>query len=89
MIRSAIIALALATASPALATPADPTQGDGGVSAFYGWDAAIPKKPGKLLRSEPMVEKAPLTNAGATIRILHSSTDGIGGKTPVIVSGVL
>jgi pimeloyl-ACP methyl ester carboxylesterase len=89
MIRSLIIALTLAVASPALAATADPSQGDGGVSAFYGWDQAIPSKPGKLLRSEPMVEKTPLTNAASTIRILHSSTDGVDGKTPVIVSGTL
>ena len=69
-------------------TPApDPRQGDGGVSAFYTWTKEIPNSPGGLLRSEP-ANLGP-TDAGSAIRILYSSTDGVGGKAPVAVSGAV
>ncbi|HEY3681339.1 MAG TPA: lipase family protein [Bradyrhizobium sp.] len=63
-------------------------QGDGRVSAFYSWDAAIPE-PGKLLRQEKLELTLGLTKAGTQYRILYSSTDGIDGKSPNVVSGVL
>jgi hypothetical protein len=66
----------------------DLMQGDGRVSAFYAWDAAIPE-PGKLLRQERLEPTLGLERAGAQYRILYSSTDGIDGKSPVIVSGLL
>jgi acetyl esterase/lipase len=62
---------------------------DGGVSPFYSWTAPLPKQPGRMLRSEPVVDKTPLANAGASTRILYTSTDGIDGKTPIAVSGEL
>ena len=66
----------------------DPLQGDGRVSAFYTWDRDIPATPGVLLRTEPL----PATlgaSAGRQLRILYASTDGVGGRTPIAVSGAL
>ncbi|MEA2739868.1 MAG: hypothetical protein QOH05_3175 [Acetobacteraceae bacterium] len=69
-----------------VATP-DPTQGDGGVSAFYAWAGDIPDAPGQMLRTEPLDPAQGLAPAGEQFRILYSSTDGMDGKTPVAVSG--
>jgi hypothetical protein len=66
----------------------NPLQGDGRVSDFYRWDAAIPG-PGKLLRQEELEPTLGLANAGAQFRILYSSTDGVDGKAPNVVSGLL
>jgi len=66
----------------------DVMQGDGRVSAFYAWEAAIPE-PGQLLRQETLEPTLGLAKAGAQYRILYSSTDGIDGKSPVTVSGLL
>jgi len=66
----------------------NPLQGDGRVSDFYRWDAAIPG-PGKLLRQEEFEPTLGLANAGAQFRILYSSTDGVDGKAPNVVSGLL
>jgi pimeloyl-ACP methyl ester carboxylesterase len=65
----------------------DPSQGDGGVSAFYTWTGDIPETPGRMLRTEPLDPGYGLAAAGQQFRILYSSTDGIGGKAPVVVSG--
>lgn len=64
-------------------------QGDGGVSAFYRWNRAIPKSPGKLLRSERLPVAAGLANAGRQIRFLYSSTEGLTGQGTTVVSGAL
>ena len=79
----------LGLAAPAGAIAETPWAGDGGVSDFYVWKDAVPKKPGTLLRAEPRVDKTPLANAGKALRILYSSTDGIDGKSPITVSGAL
>ena len=85
-----LLALSLsALAGPTYAPKPDPLQGDGRVSAFYTWQDAIPPTPGKLLRSEPLEATLSLPNAASAQRILYSSTDGIDGKTPVVVSGTL
>jgi pimeloyl-ACP methyl ester carboxylesterase len=78
-----------AAASQAARVPApDPLQGDGGVSDFYTWtDGDVPATPGRMLRTEPLDPALGLTMAGQQMRILHTSTDGIDGKTPVVVSG--
>lgn len=68
---------------------AQPSQGDGGVSPFYTWGKKVPRKPGKLLRQEPLASNLMLSNASQGARILYSSTDGIDGKTPVAVSGAI
>lgn len=82
-----LVAIALCTA-PARAQTADPAQGDGRVSAFYSWQDAIPQ-PGRVLRQEPLDPAFGLSNAGVQVRILYSSTNGIDGKSPIAVSGLL
>lgn len=67
----------------------DPSQGDGRVSSFYTWEKAIPKRPGLLLRSEPLPAELGLSEASEQLRILYSSTDGYDSKTPITVSGTL
>jgi pimeloyl-ACP methyl ester carboxylesterase len=57
------------------------------VSAFYTWTGAIPDKPGEMLRTEPLEPGLGLPSAGTQRRILYSSTNGMDGKTPVVVSG--
>ena len=85
-----IVALLASPAAHAARPPApDPAQGDGGVSAFYTWQDDIPDKPGTMLRQEPLDSELGLVNAGQQLRILYSSTDGIGGKAPVAVSGAV
>lgn len=85
-----VLAVSLsALAGPTYAPKPDPLQGDGRVSAFYTWQDAIPATPGKLLRSEPLEATLSLPNAASAQRILYTSTDGIDGKTPVVVSGTL
>lgn len=75
--------VALAAQAPA----PDPLQGDGRVSPFYAWAGPIPDKPGQMLRTETLEPTLGLPNAGAQSRILYTSTDGMDGKTPVVVSG--
>ncbi len=67
----------------------DPLQGDGRVSAFYTWEKEISAKPGMPLRSEPLPEPLGLPGAGVQIRMLYTSTDGVDGKSPAVVSGAL
>jgi pimeloyl-ACP methyl ester carboxylesterase len=59
------------------------------VSAFYAWEAEIPVAPGRLLRSEPLERTIGLASAERQWRILFTSTDGVGGKEPIVVSGAL
>ena len=59
------------------------------MSAFYTWDADIPEVPGQLLRSEPLPPTLGLANAAVQLRVLYSSTDGVGGSTSVAVSGAV
>ncbi|HLZ02489.1 MAG TPA: lipase family protein [Bradyrhizobium sp.] len=66
----------------------DALQGDGRVSRFYRWEGTIPR-PGKLLRQEKVEPTLGLANAGTQLRILYSSIDGIDGKSPIVVSGLL
>ena len=74
----------------AAAPAADPAQGDGGVDAFYTPDASIPAQPGKLIRTMTQPADTSLTEAGQAMRLLYSSTNGLGdAKTPVAVSGTL
>ena len=75
----------MASAAP----PGDSSQGDGGVSAFYSWTGDVPRQPGTLLRHEPLREGLMLENASSGLRILHSSTDGIGGQVPGSSSGAV
>lgn len=88
-------ALAVSLAAPAAAEAAtfapapDERQGDGRVSPFYHWTEALPEKPGRLLRTEPLPETIGLKDAGRQLRILFSSTDGVRGVQRTAVSGAL
>jgi len=84
-----LLALSLHTLAAVHAPHPDLQQGDGRVSLFYTWQQVIPEQPGKLLRSEPLPVQLSLAEAGAQQRILYSSTNGIDGKTPIVVSGAL
>jgi len=82
-----LIALLLASGAARAAQTPDPKLGDGGVSPFYSWTGDIPDVPGRMLRTEPLKPVLGLTGASEQFRILYTSTDGIGGKAPVTVSG--
>lgn len=72
--------------SPALAV--DPFFGDGGVSGFYRWDGKL-RRPGDMLRREPVGEGFYADHAASAERILYSSTDGRFGRGVVEASGLL
>jgi pimeloyl-ACP methyl ester carboxylesterase len=76
----------LADASAQSPAP-DPSQGDGRVSAFYTWTEPTAGKPGQLLNSEVLPNELGLSQAGIQKRVLYTSTDGVDGTSPVIVSG--
>lgn len=63
--------------------------GDGGVPDFYTWTESVPAVPGKMLRAEPMAASQSLEEASRNIRFLYTSTEGVEGHEPVIVSGAL
>lgn len=87
---TALLALWASSEIQAAKVPApDPLQGDGRVSAFYTWQKEIPAQPGKLLRSEPLEASLGLANAAQQYRVLFSSTDGVEGKAPIVVSGAI
>jgi hypothetical protein len=69
--------------------PPDPQQGDGRVSAFYTWVGPIPEQPGHMLRTETLPGVLGLPAAGRQERILYTSTDGVAGEGPVVVSGAV
>ncbi len=90
--RGCLVALLAALLSAGMAQAArvpapDPSQGDGRVSAFYTWTDEIPDAPGRMLRTETLDPTLGLAMAGQQFRILYSSTDGMDGKAPVVVSG--
>lgn len=64
-------------------------RGDVALSAFYILPPALPEAPGQLIRQESLSGQATLAQAGANIRILYSSTDGLDGKTGNAVSGAV
>jgi len=70
------------------AAASTPDPSDGGVSAFYRWTAPLPAA-GEMLREEPLDPSQSLSGAVANIRILYSSTDGVGGRERIAVSGAL
>ena len=87
------VAVLLTTISVRAAAPSapvtGPTVGDGGVSAFYSWQDALPAQAGVMLREEPLPESQHQAAATHNIRILYSSTDGVGRHDRVTVSGTL
>ncbi|MFN2100895.1 alpha/beta hydrolase [Altererythrobacter sp. MF3-039] len=64
------------------------TLGDSFLSGFYSYDGEL-EKPGVLLKSEPLEDRQSNPGAGTNIRLLYSSTDGLGGEDLLPVSGVL
>jgi len=84
-----------ATASggaPVVLPTADPLNGDGGVSDFYAkppTNLDVLRKPGQLIRTEPLPAEFSLASAARADRILYSSTDGLDGKSPIMVSGAV
>jgi hypothetical protein len=81
-----LFVLLTGTSEAAQAPPSDPMQGDGRISSFYTWTDSIPETPGRMLRSEALEPGLGLINAGRQIRLLYSSTDGVDGRTPTVVS---
>ncbi len=88
----------VAAAPPVEITPplklaaSDPLNGDGGVPKFYTDPPSLPdlvRKPGQLLRGEQLPADFSLANASRADRIIYSSTDGIDGKSPILVSGAV
>ncbi|MGY2226368.1 alpha/beta fold hydrolase [Pseudomonas gingeri] len=66
-----------------------PVAADAGIPAFYLWTDKLPGKPGQLLRTETLTPQQGLAAAGQNIRILYTSTDGVGKPLPNVVSGAL
>jgi hypothetical protein len=86
---TALALLALGSASTLAAPVPDPKAGDGGVPDFYLWHDDVPATPGKLLRQEPLPADRGLSEAGPSLRMLYSSTDGVDGRSPTAVSGAV
>ena len=84
-----MIALVALRATDTLSPPTGPSVGDGGVTSFYVWNAALPKQPGEMLRQEPLPESQRQPAAAQSLRILYSSTDGIGNQARIAVSGTM
>jgi hypothetical protein len=81
-----LVVLLTGTSAAAQVPPPDPMQGDGRVSSFYIWPDTIPETPGRMLRSEPLEPGLGSSSAGRQIRLLYSSTNGVDGRTPIVVS---
>ena len=97
--RAPVVALLCAlgtavTASSALAgklpvPTTGPSVGDGGVSAFYVWGGPLPTRAGIMLREEPLPKTQLQPAAAQNIRVLYSSTDGVGDHERIAVSGAI
>lgn len=66
-----------------------PARGDTVLSDFYTLPDELPANPGVLIGQETLEGSAALINAGDNIRLLYSSTEGIGGEARNAVSGAL
>lgn len=62
---------------------------DGRVSDFYSWNQPVAKTPGEVLRHEALPENELLRGSVSGQRILYSSTSGVDGEKPVVVSGAV
>ncbi|MBS1210768.1 MAG: lipase [Proteobacteria bacterium] len=69
--------------------PSGAEAGDQALSPFYAWNAALPKGPGVMLRTEPMTAQPEFTQASEMKRILYTSTDARWGSGVIPVSGTL
>lgn len=83
-----VLGVLLSSASAA-AQPESSAPFDGRVSEFYSWEEAAPEVPGTMLRTKPLAEALSIPGAARAERILYSSTDGIDGQTPIVVSGAI
>jgi hypothetical protein len=79
----------LSTKAVASIQSANPEFGDGGTPDFYRLTVPPPSRPGVMIRTEPLSSAQWLEKAVKNIRILHSSTDGLDGKSPIAVSGAI
>ena len=59
------------------------------LSPFYTWTRALPDRPGRMLRSEPLDKALMIEGAAGAFRILHSSIDGLSGTRMIFVSGAV
>ena len=82
-----ITALAFAALLAACAAPGSGSAP--GSAGFYATPAALPAKPGQMLRQEPLDSAASLADAGQALRVLYTSTDGVKGQGIVPVSGAV
>ncbi len=64
-------------------------RGDFSLSEFYVPPQNLPENPGVLIRQEALEGPAVLAEAGENIRIIYSSTEGLGGTDRNVVSGAL
>lgn len=88
-----MLLLAMGALQPAAAVagvlPTGPKAGDMDLSPFYRWDAALPAKPGAVLRTEPMPAQSDITAAATGKRLLYTSTDVRWDSGQIPVSGTL
>ena len=84
-----IVMLTALQATGTLPQATGPSAGDGGVTPFYIWKDALPKQPGRMLRQEPLPDGQAQPAASQSLRILYSSTDGVGNQARIAVSGTL
>ncbi|WP_108790767.1 lipase family protein [Erythrobacter sp. Alg231-14] len=66
-----------------------PSRGDTVLSGFYAPPERMPAEPGVMIRQEDLSGNSILESAGANIRLLYSSTDGLGAEAITPVSGAL
>lgn len=59
------------------------------IASFYDWQGEAKAIPGTLLRSEDLPAEFALADAARSLRVLYSSTNGVDGRSTVIVSGAL
>jgi pimeloyl-ACP methyl ester carboxylesterase len=64
-------------------------RGDVHLSDFYNYQGQLPKSSGMLIQREPLADHQKVPGAAVNMRLLYSSTDGLDGETPVMVSGSL
>lgn len=77
----------VAPASQPVAADAGNIDGDGGVSPFYAWNQPVGAS-GHMLREEPLPADVRQPAAAQALRILYSSTSGV-GRGQIAVSGMI
>ncbi|MCG2591901.1 alpha/beta hydrolase [Ramlibacter sp. XY19] len=94
--KTVIASLAAAALLAACATtprtgmlPTGAAAGDRVLSPFYAWTAALPARPGVMLRTETMPPQPEFGAAGTQQRILYTSTDARWNSGVLPVSGAL